>query len=95
VDCRKAFDLVLRNLLWEKLLQTGVHGKVLDIVKDMYSKAKSCVKTSLGLSNFFVSNVGLRQGEHLSPILFYLFVNDLKSFLSMNVPSTLAKDFFC
>jgi hypothetical protein len=35
-----------------------------------YSKAKSCVRTSLGLSFFFVLNVALRQSEHLSPICF-------------------------
>ena len=33
---------------------------------------------------FFVSNVGLRQWENLSPVLFSLFLNDLKGFLTSN-----------
>ena len=67
------------------------------VIKDMYSKAKSCVKTSVGYSDYFYCNVGLRQGENLSPILFSLFLNDLKAFLARNViglnlPYTLASD---
>ena len=39
-------------------------------------------KTRHGLSQFFVSNVGLRQRENLLPVLFSLFLNDLKGFLT-------------
>ena len=73
-----------RGLLWGKLLNSGVNGKVLRVIRDMYAKAKSCVKTRHGLSQFFVSNVGLRQGGNLSPVLFSLFLNDLKGFLTSN-----------
>jgi len=85
VDYRKAFDSVQRNLLWDKLLNLNINGKVLNVLKDMYVKAKSCVKTSNGLSDFFVCNVGLRQGENLSPILFSIFLNDLNDFLKGNI----------
>ena len=42
-----------RGLLWGKLLNSGVNGKVLRMIRDMYAKAKSCVKTRHGLSQFF------------------------------------------
>ena len=42
-----------RGLLWGKLLNSGVNGKVLHVIRDMYAKAKSCVKTRHGLSQFF------------------------------------------
>ena len=58
-----------------------MNGKILNVIKDIYSKAKSCVKSHQGLSRFFQSNIGVRQGENLSPILFSIFLNDLKSFL--------------
>ena len=79
IDYKKAFDSAQRGLLWGKLLNSGVNGKVLRVIRDMYAKVKSCVKTRHGLSQFFVSNVG--QGKKNSPVLFSLFLNDLKGFV--------------
>ena len=52
IDYKKAFDSMQRGLLWGKLLNSGVNGKVLRVIRDMYAKAKSCVKTRHGLSQF-------------------------------------------
>ena len=82
VDYKKAFDSVNRLHLWHKLLQHGIDGRCIKIMYNMYSKAKSCVKVNNVLSNFFTSNVGVRQGENLSPILFSVFLNDLSQFMS-------------
>ena len=49
----------------------------------MYEKAKSCLQHRRLLSDYFQCNIGLRQGENLSPILFALFVNDLKEHLDV------------
>ena len=54
IDYKKAFDSVQRGLLWGKLLNSGVNGKVLRVIRDKYAKAKSCVKTRHGLSHFCV-----------------------------------------
>ena len=48
----------------------------------MYNNAKSCVWQNSYLSEYFYSNVGVRQGENLSPILFAIFLNDLVEFIS-------------
>jgi hypothetical protein len=70
VDYRKAFDSVNRFHLWHKLLSHNIDGKCLGIIHNIYSKAKSCVKVNCGLTSFFSSFTGVRQGENLSPILF-------------------------
>ena len=43
----------------------------------MYSELKAAVKLSNGITPFFNSTAGLRQGCNLSPPLFNIFVNDI------------------
>ena len=43
----------------------------------MYDNLKICVTLHNYLTNWFCSNIGVRQGDTLSPTLFNLFVNDL------------------
>ena len=82
VDFKKAFDSVNRIKLWQKLISCNVTGKILTIIKNMYDKAKSCVSTNGVMSTTFPCQVGVRQGENLSPLLFSIYLADLKSFLS-------------
>ena len=44
----------------------------------MYAKAKSCIKKVNLISGYFPSNIGARQWDNLSPLLFALFINDFK-----------------
>lgn len=48
----------------------------------MYSKAKSCVAVNGHYSDMFPCNIGVRQGENLSPLLFDIYLSDLESFLA-------------
>lgn len=84
VDYRKAFDSVDRIILWRKLLSHNIDGLVLRIIKNMYESAKSCVRAGNQTSSLFSSQVGIRQGENLSPLLFALFLNDLISYMHLN-----------
>ena len=68
------------------MLNSNINGKVLDVIKSMYKDAKSCVKINNCLSNFFPCNIGVRQGENLSPLLFAIFLNDFKTHVSSNFP---------
>ncbi|XP_074661598.1 uncharacterized protein LOC141914230 [Tubulanus polymorphus] len=47
----------------------------------MYKHIKSMVHVQGQSSGCFLSNIGLRQGENLSPVLFSIFVNDLEASL--------------
>ena len=73
IDYRKAFDSINRPLLWHKLLSYNINRKLLNVVKNMYDKAKSCVKIDNLYSDYFPCNIGVRQGDNLSPLLFALF----------------------
>jgi exonuclease III len=81
VDYKKAFDSIDRTSLWAKLIHHGIGGKVLTVLRNLYSDAKSCIRWENKLSEFFSCNVGVRQGENLSPLLFSLYLNDLESHL--------------
>lgn len=84
VDLKQCFDTIYRNGLWFKLHKSGINGKLLRIVRNMYQSVKSCVKLCNNHSDFFELSLGLRQGEIMSPILFSMFVDDLELFLQKN-----------
>ena len=79
VDYKKAFDLVPRDGLWFKLVKEKVNGKILNVIKNMYDNIRSCVMLNQKISENFVCNMGVRQGENLSPLLFAFYVNDIES----------------
>ena len=63
VDYAKAFDTVNRVKLWKKVISYGINGKNINVIMNIYSNAKSCVKSNLGdLSEMFTSEIGVRQG---------------------------------
>ena len=79
VDFQKAFDLVNRDILWFNLIKQGVRGKILSVMRGMYSSVKSRVKYQNELSTDFDCYLGVRQGECLSPFLFSMYVNDIEA----------------
>ena len=84
IDFKKAFDFVVRDVLWFKLIQNGVRGKILNIIQSMYRNIKSRIKFNNNLSNEFSSYIGVRQGECLLPFLFSMYINDLENELMQN-----------
>ena len=63
------------------MLDLGIDGKCLRIIKNIYKDVKSCISLNGELSNFFMCEKGIRQGENLSPLLFSIFLNDVEQFL--------------
>ena len=59
----------------ENLVYLGVTRKCLRIIYSLYSSIKTCVKYHDGrLSDYFPNDMGLLQGEVLSPILFSMYI---------------------
>ena len=82
IDFRKAFDRVWHTGLFHKLQNIGINGKFHEMIRNMYSKITLRVKTDNGLSSPIHSNIGVRQGDILSPLLFNIYINDLTEILS-------------
>ena len=82
IDYRKAFDSIDRSLLWQKLLSYNINGKVFNIIREIYSKAKSCIRKDKMISDYFMCNIGVRQGDNLSPVLFALLIYDFTEYVS-------------
>ena len=94
---KKAFDLVDRSSLWSKLISHGINGKLMSVIFNLYHHAKSCVRANGKMSDYFTCNVGVRQGENLSPLLFAIYLNDFESYVSRHYKGldTLSDDITC
>ena len=78
IDLRKAYDSVNRNFLFSKLWAMGLGGKSLSLIKSMYKSVQQCIKLNHVVIEPIMTTLGLKQGCNLSPLLFNLFIEDLK-----------------
>ena len=100
IDYKKAFDRVWHDGLFSVLQQYGVPRKLINIIRDLYSKAKSCIRVNNNLTDWFETTIGVRQGCLLSPDLFNVFLKNIlaEAFegckkLGINVDDYKLKDF--
>ena len=70
VDFTKAFDYIDRTALYYKLLNRGIDGNLLNVIRSMFSKAECRVKWDSRISDILKSEYGVLQGGMLSPKLF-------------------------
>ena len=80
VDFKRAFPSVSHVCLLYKLKLLGIGSKFYNTIKHMYQNTFSCVKIDNYRTNLFKCDLGLRQGDNLSPNLFDIFINDLPSY---------------
>ena len=63
------------------MMINNINGKMFSVIYNMYKCIKSRIVHNANVSEYFSCNVGLRQGENLSPFLFSLYLNDLEEFM--------------
>jgi hypothetical protein len=70
VDIKKAYDSVKREVIYNILLEVGIHKKLVRLIKMCLNETYSKVRTGKLLSDKFPIQNGLKQGDALSPLLF-------------------------
>lgn len=81
IDFRKAFDSINRDVLWRILAAYGMEGRLLRMLKAVYSNVQSSVRCEGRYSDSFACNRGLKQGCKMSPTIFSLLVNYVAKFV--------------
>jgi len=71
------FDTVPHSQLFYRLITEGVHGNILKVLQNMYSKLKACIQSGHKITDLFDCIIGTRQGCMLSPFLFVFYLNEL------------------
>ena len=82
VDFQKAFDSIDHQLLLSKLKLHDIPTDLLTLFTNYLSNRHCTVKLNNAFSNSFSPPCGLPQGTILSPLLFNIFINDVKQHLN-------------
>ena len=77
IDLKKAYDKILRNVMWWSLDKHKVPSKYVTLINDMYNNVVTNVRTSDGDMDDFPIRIGLHQGSALSPYLFALVMDEV------------------
>ena len=70
LDLAKAFDTISHDLFAKGLERLGVPSQFIRVVEDLYDGATTSFATVNGETRQIRINQGVKQGDHLSPILF-------------------------
>ena len=80
-DLKRAFETVDRNILIAKLRKMEINDTADKRMTSQLSDRQQQVVVSNRVSTKIYVNIGLLQGRVLAPMLFILYINDIKSCL--------------
>jgi len=67
---QESYDLVRREVLYNTLIEFGIHMKLVRLIKMYLPETYSRVRVGVNLSDVFPIRNGLKQGDALTPLLF-------------------------
>ncbi|GJY73080.1 retrovirus-related pol polyprotein LINE-1, partial [Tanacetum coccineum] len=86
LDLEKAYDSVLRELIWKNLTDKGTLRRYIRVIRDMYDGVKTRVQTSIKNTKFSPVEVGLHQESAYSLYLFALILDELSRGIQEDIP---------
>jgi hypothetical protein len=86
IDLEKTYNKIPRNLMWWTLDKHNVLTKYVTLIKDIYDKVVTSVRTTDSDTNVFPINIGLHQGSALSPYLFALLIDEITRDIQEDIP---------
>ena len=81
IDYAKNFDCVDYNKLWKILQEMGIPDHQTCLLRTLYAGQEATGRTGHGTTDWFQTVKGARQGCILSPYLFNLYTEYIRSFL--------------
>ena len=86
IDLAKAFDTILREVLWLILEKFGTPPKFLSILEKLHENTQATVLASGERSEPFNINAGVKQGCVIAPVIFNIFIAAVTILCNQSVP---------
>ena len=75
IDVRAAYDSVIREVLYAKMVKMGIGGRFLTTLQGMYHSMEAELEVGGAMIGLVKMELGLAQGSPLSPVLFNIYIN--------------------
>ena len=92
LDLSKAFDTINHDILLHKLKYYGIQGNSLKLLSSYLSNRYQYVEYNNTISNMLRITTGVPQGSILGPLLFLIYINDIKNVCQIFHPIVYADD---
>ena len=79
IDFKKAFDGVWHEALWATMRLYNININLITVIQKLYEKATSAVCFNNSIGAWFKTSVGVRQGFLLSPTLFNILLERIRT----------------
>ena len=80
-----------RRIAFFKMIKSGLHGRVVNTLRNLYTKTFFRVKHNGMLSEKIIQLVGVNQGGNSSPIIFRKYLIDLKDYMETHTGVVLSE----